>query len=246
MTICPACGKQAVESGVCTNCGYAQGEGNRCPHCGATARAEPKVEGTVTRWVCAVCGGPRIPGGFGGDESKNALREAKTLLGGATRAKARAIAWTILAVLATLVVVAASAKEAIAATVALLLMAVVPAFLAVRARGQGSKRKENADAALDRAWLAAAEEVATKHAKGVTAKELGKALQIDEARADALLTKLAVHDKTRIDVGDDAEVRYSAAPDVRARVVNVDDELADEPDGDEADVEQKQRRIDRA
>jgi hypothetical protein len=234
---CPVCGKQAVRNGVCSNCGYAQGEGNTCPHCGATARIEPKVEGTITRWVCAMCGGPRVPGGFGGDESKNALREAKTLLSAATRAKARSIAWSILAVLATLVVVAASAKEALVATIALSLMAIVPAFLAIRARGQGNKRKENADAALDRAWLAASEEIAAKHANGVTAKELGKTLQIDEARADKLLTQLAVHDKTRIDVGDDAEVRYSAAPEVRARIAE-----ESEHDGDQEEALADERR----
>lgn len=242
MTICPACGKQAVENGVCSNCGYAQGAGNQCPHCGATARAEPKVEGTITRWVCAMCGGPRVPGGFGGDESENALREAKTLISGATRAKARSIAWTILAVLATFVVLAASAKEAIAATIALSLMAIVPAFLAVRARGQGNKRKENADAAIDRAWLAAAEEIAAKHANGVTAKELGKTLHIDEARADKLLTQLAVHDKTRIDVGEDAEVRYSVSSDVRARIADESaDELEEHGDQEEALADQRRR-----
>lgn len=191
-----------------------------------------------------MCGGPRIPGGFGGEEAQNALREAKTLISAATRAKARSIAWSILAVLATLVVIAASSQAAIAATVALLIMAIVPAFLAVRARGQGNNRKDNADAAVDRAWLAAAEEIAAKQPKGVTAKELGKVLQIDEARADKLLTELAVHDKTRIDVGDDAEVRYSAGPVVLARV-SIDDELAEEEADDEADAQQKQRRIDR-
>jgi hypothetical protein len=244
MTACPACGKQAVENGVCSNCGYAQGEGNRCPHCGATARAEPKVEGTITRWVCAMCGGPRIPGGFGGDEAKNALREAKTLFSGATRAKARSIAWWILAVLATLVVALVSAKEALLATIALSLMAIVPAVLGLRARGQASKRIENGNGALDRAWLAAAEEIAAKHKAGITAKELGKALSIDEARADQLLTQLAVHDRTRIDVRDDAEVVYSVRPDVMARV-SVDEELTDEGEHDETNAEEKRGRLDR-
>ena len=190
-----------------------------------------------------MCGGPRVPGGFGGDESKNALREAKTLFGGATRAKARSIAWSILAVLAALVVMAASAKEVFLATLALSLMAIVPAILGLRANGQAKKRKENGDAALDRAWLAAAEEIAAKHRNGVTAKELGKTLQIDEARADKLLTQLAVHDKTRIDVGEDAEVRYSVGPDVFARVA--DDDRTDEDDEAEPDAERKQQRIHR-
>jgi hypothetical protein len=194
MTRCPACGAEAVEHGICGRCGYAQGEGNRCPNCGATARAEPKVQGTHTSWVCAMCGGPRIPGGAGGADAANALREAKTLFDGATRARARAIAWTILAVLGTLVVAAASAKEALAATLVLLSLAIVPALLALRARSQGTSRKENAQAALERAWLAAAEEIATRAKHGVTAKELAKALAIDEARADKLLTLLAVLD----------------------------------------------------
>lgn len=240
MITCPACGKQAVENGVCSNCGYAQGEGNQCPHCAATARAEPKVEGTTTRWVCAMCGGPRIPGGAGGEAAANALREAQTLFSGATRAKARSVAWTILAVLATLVVVAASAKEAIAATLVLLVLAVVPALLALRARSQGTKRKENGDEALERAWLAAAEEIAAKAKDGITAKELGKSLAIDEKKADELLTTLAVHDKTRIDVGDDAEVRYSVGPDVLARV-SVDNELDDDGDQEEALADERRR-----
>jgi hypothetical protein len=192
--------------------------------------------------VCAICGGPRIPGGAGGDEAANALREAKTLLGGATRAKARAVAWTILAVLATLVVAAASAKAAIAASVVLLALAVVPALLALRARSQGKKRQENAEAALDRAWLAAAEEIAKRSKEGVTAKELAKSLSIEEARADELLTKLAVHDKTRIDVGEDAEVRYSA-PDVPARV-SVENELDHDRDQEE-EIAHQRRRSDR-
>lgn len=222
MTKCPACGANAVESGVCTRCGFASGEGHRCPHCGAIARAEPRVSGTTTTWVCAMCGGPRIPGGVGGEQAAIALREAKALFGGATRAKARSIAWTILAVLATLVVIAASAKEALAATLVLLVLAIVPALLAVRARMQGKGRKENADAALERAWLAAAEEIAARSRTGVTAEELGKELSIDPARADKLLTQLAVHDKTRIDVGDDAVVRYSVAPDVLAEAAAAD------------------------
>lgn len=216
MTPCPACGALAVSGGVCTRCGAAYGEPNRCPHCGALARTEPKVHGDEARFVCAVCGGPRIPGGLGGEEAAVALREARALGAGATRARARAIAWAILAVLATLVVVAASAKEALAATLVLLVLAIVPALLAVRARMQAGRRGQNAEAALDRAWLAAAERVARRAPTGITAEELAKELSIAPARADALLTKLAVHDKTRIDVGEDAEVRYSVAPDVLA------------------------------
>jgi hypothetical protein len=200
---------------------YAEGELHRCPHCGALARTEKRADGT---FVCAVCGGPRIPGGAGGDDANNALREAKTALGGATRATARGVAWTILAVIATLVVLAAT-KAALTTSLVLLALAIVPALFAVRARSQASKRKENADAAIEKAWLAAAHEIAAKKRSGITAEELGKALSIDAARADKLLTELAVHDKTRIDVGDDAEVRYSVAPDVLAEAAEESEEF---------------------
>lgn len=230
MDACPACGARAVKGGVCTRCGYASGEEHRCPHCGSLARAEPKASGVKTAWVCAMCGGPRIPSGGGGEDAANALRQANTLLAGATRARARSIAWGILAVLATLVVVAASAKEAIAATLVLLVLAIVPALLAVRARSQGSKRAENADEALERAWLAAAEEIASRAEGGITAKDLARSLQIDPERADQLLTRLAVHERTRIDVGDDAEVRYSVAPELAGERLE-DDELEAEVEG---------------
>ena len=47
----------------------------------------------------------------------------------------------------------------------------------------------------------------------MTVAELATRLKIDPERADQLLTQLAVHDRTRIDVGEDAEVRYSIGPD---------------------------------
>jgi hypothetical protein len=88
-------------------------------------------------------------------------------------------------------------------------MALAPAALAVGARARASRATEAAGEALGRAWLAAAEEVASQAANGITVAELASRLKIDPERADKLLTQLAVHDRTRIDVDDDAEVRYS-------------------------------------
>jgi hypothetical protein len=51
-------------------------------------------------------------------------------------------------------------------------------------------------------------------------------LKIDPVKADKQLTHLAVHDRTRIDVGDDAEVRYSVMPSAgtsRVRVSSSED-----------------------
>ena len=46
----------------------------------------------------------------------------------------------------------------------------------------------------------------------MTVAELAARLKVDEVKAEKLLSQLAVHDRTRIDVDDDAEIRYSVAP----------------------------------
>jgi hypothetical protein len=93
--------------------------------------------------------------------------------------------------------------------------------LAVRARAKASQATSDANEALDRAWLAAAADVATQAKKGVTVAELAARLKIDAVKAEKLLTQLAVNDRTRIDVDDDAEVRYSVAPEIDTSKVRV-------------------------
>lgn len=214
---CGACGAGAVVNGVCGRCGAAEGEPNRCPHCGSVARVEARGAGETASWVCAVCGGPRIPGGLGGEDAIRALKEAKAFLSTRTRARATSIAWGILAAFATLFVVAATAKAVIGASLVLAVLAIVPAVLAMRARGRAGAAQASADEAQGRAWAAAAEDAARRSPGGITASELARKLQIDDARADRLLTELAVHDRTRVDVGDDAEVRYCVEPRLRVR-----------------------------
>lgn len=171
-----------------------------------------------------MCGGPRTPGGLGGDEAKAPLREAKLLRGKAIRSRAASLVFFLMAAFATLVAVAAW-PAALVAKLLLLALAVTPTALGVRARGNASTSTSKAEEAMDRAWLAAAADVVTRSKKGVTASELAKRLKIDDERADKLLTELAVNDRTRIDVDDEAEVRYSVHPDDQAKVrVGSDDE----------------------
>jgi len=206
---CPACGADAVVEGICGRCGYASGANHTCPHCGAIARAEPKVEGTTTRWVCAMCGGPRIPGGWGGEDVVAPLKEAKALQKGATRSR---IATITLGFVTTFFALLSLASWSMGPRVVLGAMAVGFLALAVRAWARGRGRKKSAAEAMERAHLAAAHNVAAKSKDGVTPAELGRALKIDPTQAEKLLTELAVHDRTRIDVGEDAEVRYSVGP----------------------------------
>ena len=228
-SICSACSRTSVVDGACTVCGFTSGEGNRCPHCGAIARVEPKGLGAKLRWVCAVCGGPRMPGAVGGDDAAAPLREARA---SDTRAKRqRALQWTFGFMTAFFTLVALVAwPPALLWKLFFLAFAITPAVLAMRARSRAEGAKADAKEALDRAWLAAAEDVTTRATKGVTVAELAKQLKVDPVRAEELLTKLAVHDRTRIDVDDDAEVRYSIhsegnSADGRVRVDATEDQF---------------------
>ena len=204
---CPACGQEALgPGGVCDHCGSAFGEENRCPHCRAVARAEPHPE---LRLVCAVCGGPRVRS-YALEESTQrdvdrALARAKAL-GGPT-------AWSWVAALPLALVlsvaIAWTLGAAAGAVSAIVLVASVLAFGAGRAR----KLRAARGAAVDEAWEKVAAALVERDG-AMTARGLAQRLDVDEARADRLLTSLAVHDRVRVDVADDAEVRYRIEPDV--------------------------------
>lgn len=234
---CTACNADAFVAdgsggGICSRCGYASGEGNRCPHCGAVAR----IEGSGLAAVCAICGGPRVPSNLGGDDTANALREQKTALSNARTASVATVVQAVFAAFATLIGLGL-APESILGKALVVVLAAVPLFLAMRSRGRATKARSQARDAADRAWRGAAEDAASRSKEGVTVPGLAKALGIEKAHADKLLTELTVHDRTRIDVGDDAEVRYSAAPGPRIGVpeaqVREERELIDEPKGSE-------------
>jgi len=200
-TTCPACSANAFDAnGICGRCGYAEGEANRCPHCGAVAR----LNGEGRKAVCAVCEGPRIPNNLGGEVAANALRQQQTLLG---QAKLGSIVTVAQGILATIVcVIGMAIHPAMMGTIIVAVLAGLPLLFSVRTRIRTARfRREGADAG-DRAWQAAAEAMA--HG-GITAKRLAERLSLAPAEADKLLTALAVEDRTRVDIGDDAEVVYS-------------------------------------
>ncbi len=223
LTVCSACGRPAVIDGVCGSCGFASGEDNRCPHCEAVARVEPKGLGPTLRWVCGVCGGPRMPGAVGGKVAMTPLREAKASEARATRLRVRSWSLTLVAVVLTLV---APAGWSVGLPWGLFVVgAIVSMGFALKGRSLTASAMADANEALDRAWLAAAEDLAGRAQHGITVAELAERLKIDPARAERLLSKLAVGDRTRIDVGEDAEVRYSVAPaDASIGRVRVDDD----------------------
>lgn len=177
-----------------------------------------RTEGLGPSTVCGVCGGPRVPHGFGGEAATAALKEQKKHLGDARLASFVTVVQGVLATIAALVGLAVM-PAAIVGKLIVLALAVVPLLLALQYRSRAKVAREKAKDANERAWQAAAQDVATRAKEdGVTVASLAKTLQVEPARADQLLTSLTVHDRTRIDVGDDAEVRYSAVPVDNVRV----------------------------
>lgn len=174
-----------------------------------------------------------MPSGAGGEASASPLREAKASFGLATRARAVSWVFGIIATFMTLVTLAGFSHVGIVAKIIFLALAIAPTLMAVRARSKAARATASGAEAVDRAMLAAAEKLAAQAKKGVTVAELATLLKIDAVKAEHLLTQLAVHDRTRIDVDDDAEVRYSVTPELgsgtagegRVRIASSEDQF---------------------
>jgi hypothetical protein len=155
-----------------------------------------------------------MPGGLGGEAAATPLREAKASLSLATRLRLSYGLFAAAASLSALGLIAGLLSGANLFIAVLALTVGIQAALALRQRGRAARATDDANEALERAWLVAAETVASQAKNGVTVAELASRLKIDAVKAEKLLTQLAVHDRTRIDVDDDAEVRYSVSPEL--------------------------------
>ncbi len=239
---CPACGAETTQPDSCDRCGYVRGERFRCPHCRAEARTETRVVDGTTVFVCAVCGGPRAPAGLGGEAAQAHAREARTHFRAATRAKVASFAFGAAALLVAAVATIAW-PAAFAGKLVWLSVTLAPALLALRSRLRVAPARARALATVKAMHLAAAKEAAEAAEAGATAKELSKRLGVTEPEAEALLVELSAADVgARIDVDDDAEVRfrlstYDAEPSDAARVADPSDEQAalEAEDADDTD-----------
>jgi hypothetical protein len=190
-----------------------------CPLCGARSAIAPSA---VLRWACETCGGPRVPGSSAKDpDLERAWREgrrARTL---------RLVAWPAFAVAAVLALAAllTMAMAGAAWGIAGLVMASVPATLGLALRGGAHKSATAVEPALQAAWGRAVMARLRAHEGAVTHGELAAELGLPSAEAEAVLARLAAHDRVRVDVGDDAHLRYAIG-------AGGSDELGDEP-GDE-------------
>ncbi len=179
----------------CPRCDAALGQLDPCPHCRAQAGVSPHPE---LRWVCDVCGGPRVPHldrsiRYGG-------REAALLRKADAARKARAW-WRAAAIVAGLLLPATLlmfgllilfvGAYAVLVTLALFCAAPLATLLAIALVRAGARGRE-IPPALDAAWLAVATDIA-QQAPGLTAAGLAEKLGIDEPQAEELVALLDVN-----------------------------------------------------
>jgi hypothetical protein len=222
---CRTCGREiAAEAESCPHCGAANLE-ERCPHCGAVTTASPDKE---MRWRCDLCGGPRTPRRAPGTprgrselpnlQKANAARK--------TRAKSRALAAvfaamgigsTLLFALWALIFPIAYAFPVWALFAGSALFVVLWSLR--RAAGAAKEMK----AAIDQAWLSAAEAVTARMKGPFSSAKLAKALGVEVPQAEELLALLEANDLVRSDVTDAGELAYQR----KLRVADVDLSAAD-------------------
>ena len=169
-----------------------------------------------------------MPSGLGGEAAATPLREAKASLARARRYRLSYRLYAMAATLSALALFAAVLSSSALMAMFVGLATTLHTALALVQRTRTGRATADANEALDRAWLIAAEDATSHTKKGITVAELASRLKIDAVKAEKLLTQLAGHDRTRIDVDDDAEVRYSIAPETdtsKVRVASSEDQF---------------------
>jgi hypothetical protein len=190
-----------------------------CPHCGSQT--------VINDGVCGVCGGPRIPDNRGGEPAIKALKEQRKYLAIARNASIATVFQGLFATMATLIGIIVQ-PEAITAKAIIFFLAAMPLVLALRSRSKAVKNRGFAAEAGERAWQAAAEDVAKG---GVTAEQAAKKLRIEPDRAEKLLKAGAATDRVRVDIHDEsAEVVYRSG---------AEDEYADQEDAEASRAHQR-------
>jgi hypothetical protein len=210
---CPGCAKPLAADAVrCTNCGLALGEHQRCPHCHAIADVEPSAE---ARFVCTVCGGVRIP-----IEDAQVVRSAEQLdqLKRATAARSARTIWRIVGILVAsfgafsalvLWVTLSFAHPPTVAVVVAVLAVLVPfafgVFSALRSRACAAGLQP----ALEKAWVAAAADIARARGGEVDAATLAKQTRIAERDADQLLARMSAESLLTSSATSDGNLKYT-------------------------------------
>jgi len=203
-----------------------------CPHCGAQARLEAHSE---LRWVCGVCGGPRVPVE---DAAAHSDRERQELVR-AARAKKMAFTYQIagigLSLTGTLLALLGAALSLVSTAVAIVMMlgaaaALVAGVAYVR---RANAQREEAKRAVFEAWESVAEALLHAHGNEMTADRIAREMHTSVDDVERMMSFLSVDNRARI-VVKDAELVYSSG-DVGAAETRIAEPLL-ESEEDDADA----------
>ncbi|HWL86470.1 MAG TPA: hypothetical protein VNO21_11745 [Polyangiaceae bacterium] len=180
-----------------------------CPHCGTKARLEEHSE---FRWICGVCGGPRVPVE---DEAAHSDREREELVranGAKKMAFAYRAAGIALSLMGALLAALGGALAIVSAGVALALMAVAAVALVtgiVYVR-RANRKHDEAKRATFEAWESVAEALLVARGREVTAQQIAKEMHTSTADVERMMSFLSVDDRVRI-VVKDTDLVYAAS-----------------------------------
>lgn len=218
---CSVCGEpMARDADRCERCGATRGEAHKCPFCRAVAAPVPHAR---FRFACPVCGAPRIPA----PQKKWAPpASAVEQLDQARRLESSKNVWRLsaaligpFAVLALLVLAgtAAIASPPATAIAAGMVLALLPLAFAAWGLVQAKRRQEQAQQAIERAWV----ETARKYVAdtgSARAVDLAEAFTVSEPDAEKLLVQLSSRHDVGTKVTDQGELAVTAEPVERARL----------------------------
>jgi hypothetical protein len=189
-----------------------------CPQCGGHAKAVPHDE---YRFVCDLCGAPRIeasvPGiELSGDERDNLAKAQKQIvarrfwrLGGLMGALAGATGLFF-----TLLLQLLFSPASILWGVMGVAMSLPFVLLALAAIGKSKSLTGSIDREIDEAWRTAARDVVIQRGS-VTAEQLAEILPMNQADAEQVAAELSVDGMLRSRITDDGELRLSPSTSVR-------------------------------
>lgn len=216
---CRACAAEVPAGATrCPHCGAPLGKPDPCPHCRGEGGLSPDSE---LRFVCDLCGGPRVPHAAGSAASSgreipflqkaDAARKGRGVWRGTAIGSAIGLTLALVPFVLLLIVIG---PNLLVLFPGLLFNGLFAAMLWV-SLGRARQRGKEIAPAIDAAWLAAAGDLARAGHGQVGAEELAKKLGLDEARAEELSAMIAVDEavgNVSAPVGGEGKLRIATVP----------------------------------
>ena len=168
--------------------------GERCPHCHSEADVEISPE---SRFVCAVCGGVRIPID---DPEITRSAEQLDLLKRASVVRSARVTWRTIGIavagfgvfsVLVLWLVIDVAQPVLAGAVVAALAALVPFGFAALSFKRSQELGKELGPLVEKAWEAATSDIARARGGKLDAPALAKVTRTDEASADQVLSRMS-------------------------------------------------------